>query len=304
MDLTPFSLKDKKIFQGYLKNSPHSLSNYSFENNIIWDSLFELRRAIINDRLCIFFQDRMGIFMGLPPLGGLDKKTIVTCFEVMEKINHNKDISRIENIEQKDLGFFEKNGFRVYEKAKEYIVGTADIAFLRGEKFKHKRSLYNRFVKNNEAREGRKTRFRDYSRQDEEAVLELYQKWMKGRMEKNSDPVYQGMLADSFKVLSSMLARLEELELSVKVVERDGKIIAFTSGFATTSSIFCVNFEIADLEKFKGVSQYIFSEFAKTLVSYPELNIMDDSGIKNIKDTKLSYRPKRVISSYTALLPL
>jgi hypothetical protein len=297
MDLVPLSITDRKIFQEYLKKSPHSLSNYSFENNLIWDRLFELRRAVVNNRLCIFFQDKTGIFMNLPPLGGLDKKTINACFEAMEEINHNKAISRIENIEEGDLGFFKKNGFRVYEKAKEYIVETADIAFFRGERFKHKRSLYNHFV-----REGHGAHFRDYRRQDREVVLELYQKWMKGRMEKNSDPVYQGMLVDSFEVLSRMLALSEELELSIKVVECDGSIIAFTCGFSVSPGLFCVNFEIADLEMFRGVSQFVFSEFAKTLVSYRELNIMDDSGIENIRDTKLSYRPKRVISSYTALL--
>ncbi|MFH0940556.1 MAG: phosphatidylglycerol lysyltransferase domain-containing protein [Candidatus Omnitrophota bacterium] len=299
MELIPFSFSDKKIFQVYLKNNPRSLANYSFENNFIWDSLFELRRAVVNNRPCIFFQDKIGIFMNLPPLGGLDKKTVNACFEAMEEINHNKDISRIENIEEVDLGFFKKNGFKVYEKSKEYIVTTSDIAFLSGERFKHKRSLYNHFVKNYEARGAR---FRDYCRQDREAVLELYQKWMKGRMEKNSDPVYQGMLVDSFKVLSRMLSLSEELGITIRVVECNGKIIALSSGFPISERLFCVNFEIADLE-FRGVSQFVFSEFAKTLASYRELNIMDDSGIENIRQTKLSYRPSRVIASYTALLP-
>ena len=304
MDLIPFSLRDRKTFQEYLKNSPRSLSNYSFENNFIWGSLFELRRAVVNNRLCIFFQDEVGIFMNLPPLGGLDKKAVGACFEAMEEINHNKDISRIENIEEGDLGFFKKNGFKVYEKAKEYIVTTANIAFLSGERFKHKRSLYNHFVKNYMVPEGckaRAARFRDYQSQDREAVMELYQKWMKGRMEKNSDPIYQAMLVDSFKVLSLMLAHSEELELTIKVVECEGRMIALSSGFPISERLFCVNFEIADLE-FRGVSQFVFSEFAKTLASYRELNIMDDSGIENIRKTKLSYRPSRVIASYTALL--
>ncbi len=239
--------------------------------------------------------------MNLPPLGGLDKKTVGACFEAMEEINHNKAISRIENIEEGDIGFFKKNGFRVYEKAKEYIVTTSDIAFLSGERFKHKRSLYNHFVKNYEVREACKARLRDYHRQDREAVLELYRKWMKGRMEKNSDPVYQGMLVDNFKVLSQMLAHSEELELIIKVVECEGRMLAFSSGFSISERLFCVNFEIADLE-FRGISQFVFSEFAKTLASYRELNIMDDSGIENIRHTKLSYRPSRIVPSYTALL--
>jgi len=301
MTLIPFSLDDKKTFQRYFKNSSRSLSNYSFENNIIWDCLFELRRAVVNNKLCIFFQDKIGIFMNLPPLGGLDKKTVNACFGAMEEINHNKAISRIENIEEKDLVFFKKNGFRIYEKSKEYIVTTSDIAFLSGERFKHKRSLYNHFMKKSMLPEGRKECFRDYQRKDEKACLELYQKWMKDRKEKNSDPVYQGMLVDSFKVLSRMLEYSRELGLSVKVVEREGRVIAFTSGFSISQRLFCVNFEITDLE-FRGISQFVFSEFAKTLSFYRELNIMDDSGIENIRLTKFSYRPSRIIASYTAVM--
>jgi len=85
-----------------------------------------------------------------------------------------------------------------------------------------------------------------------------------------------------------------------KVVEVGGRIMAFSSGFPVNESIFCINFEIADLN-FKGIAAFIFREFAKSLTAYPEINMMDDSGLENIRQTKMLYRPVRTVVAYTAL---
>lgn len=265
--------------------------------------------------------------MYLPPLGGFDKKTVDTCFEITESFNHNTDISRIENIEEADIGFFNpsqnstgfrprgectlssaregasalslrgstKNNFRFYEKSKEYIVAQKDMAALSGEGFRHKRNLYNFFVKNYGGY------LRDYEEKDDAAVIELYQAWMKERLSKNSEDIYKAMLEDSYKVFCEMLVGRKYLNIVAKVVECGGKIKGFTCGFPVGSAVFCINFEIADLG-IKGLAQFIFTEFAKTLGRYPEINIMDDSGIENIRQTKLSYHPIRTVSSFTALL--
>ena len=57
-----------------------------------------------------------------------------------------------------------------------------------------------------------------------------------------------------------------------------------------------VLFEVADL-KLKGISQYIFRELAKEM-NYKYINIMDDSGLDNLKRVKLSYRPYRMIENF------
>ena len=233
--------------------------------------------------------------MNMPPLGGLDPETIKTCFEIMEDFNHNREISRIENIEPLDLVFFKEGNFRLYEKTQEYIVAQEDMSSLKGEKFKHKRSLYNFFIKNY------KGTLRDYEEKDRQEVLDLYENWMRERMSKNSDPIYQAMLKDNFTAFVQMLAYFRDLKFLAKVVACEGAIRGFIAGCPLKPGLFCINFEIADL-KFKGLAQFIFSEFSKQLSSYPHINIMDDSGIENIKQTKLSYRPIKTISSYTALM--
>ena len=54
--------------------------------------------------------------------------------------------------------------------------------------------------------------------------------------------------------------------------------------------MFCVLLEVCDL-KFKGISEYIFREFCRGLTDYKYINTMDDSGLENLRISKLSYHP-------------
>lgn len=297
MELLPFTQKDNVFVKRYLKKKPHSLSNYALESILIWRPHFDVLWKVINKKLCLFYKNGVGCFMCVPPLVGPDTRTVAACFEIMEGLNHNREISRIENIEENDLSFFRKNNFRIFEKAKEYIVSSRPMAELKGEKFKHKRNRVNFFKKNYSFCA------RDYTEKDRLKVLDLYGRWMQERKSKNNDVLYRAMLEDSFKVLAEELKNFKKSGFLGKVIECDRKIRAFTSGFAISRKLFCVNFEIADLS-YKGIPQFIFSEFSKELSAhYPEINMMDDSGIENIRATKLSYQPSRVVASYTALLP-
>jgi len=40
-------------------------------------------------------------------------------------------------------------------------------------------------------------------------------------------------------------------------------------------------------------------EFSRELGGYKYINIMDDSGLKNLKRVKLSYKPVRLVPSFT-----
>jgi hypothetical protein len=295
MHLQPLTPNDKAKIERYLQKKLHSLASYAFESIFIWRPHFKILWQTINKKLCIFYKDSVGCFMILPPLGGLDAKTVGSCFDHMEGINCNRELSRIENIEEDELEFFKKNDFRVYEKSKDYVVRTQDMAVLEGDRFRHKRNLVNFFNKNNGSV------FRAYKDRDMAQVLELYNSWMRGRKDKNSDSIYTGMMEDSRKALCALLKDRRKLNVEARVVECGGRISAFTSGFPVSRKLFCINFEFADLS-FKGIAQFIFNAFAKELAKYPEINIMDDSGIDNIRNTKLSYRPSRTVLSYTALL--
>jgi hypothetical protein len=83
------------------------------------------------------------------------------------------------------------------------------------------------------------------------------------------------------------------------LVKIESRIAAFTLGFPLNRQTLCVLYEISDLGK-KGLSQYIFRRFCYEQRGYRYVNIMDDSGLENLREVKLSYRPFRLIPSFIA----
>jgi len=309
---------DAPLLRRYLCREPHVLSGFSLLNLFLWRPFFDLRAGTVRGALCLFYDGRKvpggdrkaggmnpagdgmnpaggGIdrFMPVPPLGRFDAATLEACNALMAGVNgSDSPVSRIENLAVEDLALFRQLRWRVYEKGPEYILRQPDAALLRGERFKHRRNLYNRFVKSVDAR------FRDYRPRDRRGVLALYRRWAQGRRAKYDDPVYRHMLEESRRALEHMLASLLGLGAVVKVAEADGQIIAFTAGDAISAEVFCVSFEVTD-PRYPGLAQFIASALARTL-PYRLINTMDDAGLPNLRKSKLLMKPVATPISYCA----
>jgi hypothetical protein len=236
----------------------------------------------------------MGCFMYQPPLAKkTDPLVIRDCFRITDGFNQNKDVSRIENLEVKDLSFYQGLGYECRHKSDDYLCKRADLVQLKGERFKSKRACFNYFVKNY------KFRYLPFTLKYKKDCLQLYDRWMKERKDQNPDPIYKSMLADSRNCLEILLDGYRRLNIIGKVVIINKEIKAFTFGFTINSKTFCILYEIADLSV-KGLSQFIFRKFCSELKEHRFINIMDDSGLENLKKTKLSYHPIRLIPAYIA----
>jgi uncharacterized protein len=292
MKLNDLSAKDKVTFAKYLDLSGHDLSVYAFENIYIWKGLFDIKWQIINDSLCVFFKDNIGTFLYLAPLAKENSPAVIDeVFSIMDKQNKNKDISRIENAEEKDIPFYRNSGFDCSVKAHDYLCSRTDLAQLKGNKFKSKRAAFNFFTKHYDFK------YAPFSRKDKAECLKLYQLWMNSRKDKSRGPIYNYMLQDSRSALKEALNNLPLLKLTGRVVRIKGKIKGFTFGFPLNKDVFCVLFEITDLSV-KGLAQFIFARFCKELKDYKHINIMDDSGLENLKQVKLSYYPLKLIPGF------
>ncbi|MDD5097708.1 MAG: phosphatidylglycerol lysyltransferase domain-containing protein [Candidatus Omnitrophica bacterium] len=295
MKLNKLTLKDKKLFNQYLALAKHELAAFSLANIYIWRTLFDIRWAIIDQALCVFFQDKIGCFMYLPPLGKeRHPQVIQQVFAVMDSINKNKDISRIENIEAQDLDYYRALGYLTAEKYPDYLCLCSSLAKLSGNKFKSQRAAYNYFIKheNFNARCLRAT--------DKTDCLNLFNLWLNERKSKNQDDLYCGMLEDNRKVIAEALANYKQLGFVGLVVRINQQIKGFTFGYKLSADTFCVLYEITDLTV-KGLAQFIFRKFCEELKIYKYINIMDDSGLENLRKVKLSYNPQRLVASYIVI---
>ena len=277
-------LKDKDIFEDYLKKESHSLSYFSFTNIFVWKDIFEIFYLEIENSLCIFFKDRIGLFMILPPLGNIKKEVIFEVFKIMDRENENKSVTRIENVEAKDLDFYVDLGLKFKLRDREYICKRRDSVSWKGDRFKSKRNSYNYFLRNYNFQ------YLSYDKELKDDCIELYKRWSKERKNKFSDPVYQKMLDDHLSCLKVALEDDEDLNLKGRVVKINDCLSGFSLGFPLNKDTFCILFEITDL-RYKGISQFLFREFCRELEDFEYINITDDSGLENLRRTKLSYHP-------------
>jgi len=286
------SLKDKPIFDKYLGLERHELSVYAFGNIYIWKVLFDIQWTIINGSLCVFFMDNAGSFLYIPPLSaGKEPETINKVFDILDKFNKNKDMSRIENIEKKDSLFYENLGYSCKNKSYDYLYQRTGLSNLPGNKFKSKRASFNYFIKHY------KFEYLPFSLRQKASCLELYDGWARQRKSVSSYRVYTGMLEDSRRCFKVVLDNYLRLDLVGRIVKINNVIKGLTFGFKLNGNTFCILYEITDLS-IKGLAQFIFARFCRESKDYKYINIMDDSGLENLKKVKLSYRPEKLIPAY------
>ncbi|MBU1727324.1 MAG: DUF2156 domain-containing protein [Candidatus Omnitrophica bacterium] len=292
MRLNKLSLKDKDIFNKYLGLQRHELSAYAFENIFLWKPHFEIKWAEMDGNLCVFFRDKIACFLYLSPLGNKRSPEAVSeAFKFMDSLNKNKDFSRIENVEEAEVDSYGVLGYECEEKYRDYLCKRSDLARLSGDGFKHKRACANFFIKHY------KFEYSKFSPKHKEPCLKLFKSWMLERKEKNPDELYQAMLEDNQVCLNNLLDNYRDLGCVGRVIEVDGQVSAFTFGYPLSQDIFCILYEVTDLSM-KGAAQFIFREFCRELSGYTYINIMDDSGLENLKRVKLSYKPIRTIPNY------
>jgi hypothetical protein len=293
MILNKLTLKDKVKFDQYLRLRGHALSVYSFANIYIWRKFFEIRWFIVEGSLCVIFKDKIGSFLYLAPLAKNNKPEVIFyIFKLLKRLNKNPELAHLENIEEGDLGFYRKLGFECSLKSQDYILSREELSGLRGNKYKSKRAGYNYFTKNFDFL------YQELNFKDRQECLALYSLWAQERKAGNNDSIYQGMLEDSHIALKEALDNYTKLGFKGAKVQVDKVMKAFTFGFALNQETFCILYEIADLN-IKGLAQFIFSSFARELKDYKYINIMDDSGLPNLKRVKFSYHPKRLAQAYT-----
>jgi hypothetical protein len=297
MKLNKLSLKDKGLFREFLGLSEHGLSAYAFANIYIWRKLFEIRWALEKNHLCVFFSDNTGAFLYLEPLAKeKSPQVIADAFALMNRLNRNPEVSRVENVEEASLDFYRGSGLECRPKPQEYLYLRAEIARLAGDKYKSQRAARNYFLRHNQFA------YQPYSAKDGAACLRLFRAWQKQRSALGRGRVYDGMLEDSFKAFQVMLKHYQDLNLVGRIAKIGRQIRAFTFGFPLSARSFCVIYEVADLS-FKGLAQFIFQRFCAELGAYRYINAMDDSGLDNLRRVKLSYRPVKLVPAYIAREP-
>ncbi|MBI3008340.1 MAG: DUF2156 domain-containing protein, partial [Candidatus Omnitrophica bacterium] len=288
--LIPLKSEDRELVREYISLKEHYLSGYSFESIFIWKDFFNLFYKIIDNNMCIFAEHDGNCFMPVPPLGeDYSREACLESFDIMRRLNKVEAVTRIENIEEESLCYFRSLGFTSYLKDAEYVCLQKDLSELSGNRFGSKRSACNYFAKHYSYV------YLPFEPQMQDACLNLYKEWGNERSIKYKDTFFNALLEDSYHAHKA--AMTDGLGITGRVVLVDGILKAYTFGYRLNNDVFCILFEVADL-KIKGLAQFIFREFSRELSSFRYINIMDASGLDNLKKVKLSYHPCKTIPAY------
>ncbi len=287
----------RALVEDYLKAFGFCLSPFSFVNIFAWSDFFDFKVEVIDSCLCVFASDSIGTFLYFPPFdmqGRIFYKSINGCFAIMDKVNSNRGVSRIENVPVYFLDVFQKDKFSIYMKGYEYCYYKEEIISLTGNRYKSKRSDYNYFVKNN------CYHYCPFVPAMLDDCMLVYQKWRADRKKKYSDDIYQNMLEENLKLHYRLLSFYDELNLIGSVVLVDNVVRAYTLGYELTEDVFCVFIEVTDLS-YKGLSTFIFRHFCADdrLSKYRFINTMDDGGFNGLRQSKMSFSPSIMFPLYT-----
>lgn len=259
MPLTDLKPCHKQRLEAYLRIfSGCRLSAYALENIYIWTSIYRVRWEIIEECLCVFFEDDQGCFLYLPPLGASKRKqseAVKRCFTYMRGRNKAAlGVSRIENVPQGMLSLF-GDDYPARPSMREYLCSRESLIALRGNGFKSKRSCCNFFAKNY------KYEYKPFKSGLRQEIDALYNLWA-GQRSRGRDKVYDGMIGDSRVALRTTLQAAYELDYRGGALFVEGELKGFTIGYALNKDTFCVLYEFTDLSC-RGAAQFIFREFCR-----------------------------------------
>ena len=166
----------------------------------------------------------------------------------------------------------------------DYIYLTENMADFKGRQYTRHRNHLNQFL-SLYVPEGETISTKNF--QDALRVLQEWQNDSRTAPDKND-----------FEQCSEALQNISELALWGTIYYIDGNSAGFIIGEALNNDTFCLHFAKAS-KKYHGIYEFMFNDTAKRLQSqYKYLNLEEDMGNKNLRLTKSSNGPERMLKKY------
>lgn len=283
MRFKELQLSDKALIEKFLINNPKELCDYCFADLYLWKDYYHTEIAIEADvlylRHCI--DNEPLYFM---PLGHIEKG--IQC--LIDYTREKKEKLRIINIEEVDLPFFEKFFYRAHTRSNDdYLYSAKELSLLAGKKYKSKRNFVNSFQKKYSYE------VKPIDEFNEKEDLELLDFWAKA----SEEDIHS--FSGEKEAIIQALRHFKSLKLTGLVLVVDHRVAGITVG-SFGRDTFITHFEKVKYQ-YAGASQminYLLANYVKNKASY--INREEDLGIPGLRQAKLSYRPIRLIKSFTA----
>ena len=294
MNFKPISLEDKEWVSKYLKESAYEGCEFSFSTMLMWRNVYNTEVADLGDMLAYRGRGGKKRYVYAFPAGAGDKKAAIERLMAYAKEDGHAFILRgftkewAEWLEEQFPDTFEINACR---DEWDYVYSVENLSTLAGSKYHGKRNHIARF------KDGGEWTYEKLTSENIEDCRAMSDIWYHAQLEIGNISVLKEK-----PVLNFALDHMDELDLKVGVLYRDGKVVAFTIGESLTKEMFHVHIEKA-YSDIQGAYPMINQQFVlHEMQEHLYINREEDDGVEGLRRAKESYYPVKMIEKYRAVL--
>ena len=288
-EFRPVRLEDRQALEATFRVMEPEVSELNFTNLFMFRHVHDYRLSSLDGNIVILAKSYIDEPYFMPPIGENDiPGTIRTMMDFLRERGDRPVIDLawkgfIERYIAGDSGYY----YVLDDDNSDYLYEAEELKGLTGRKFHDKKNLLNRFLRKYE---------HEYLRLTADLVPQakkLVERWCEEKCTDEAPSTYG-------ETEATMLAldNFEHLSSTGGVVLIKGRVQALSLGEELNRETVVVHVEKANSE-FEGLYQFISSEFlVKEFPGYKYVNREQDLGEPNLRKSKLSYNPIRMVEKY------
>lgn len=289
LDFKPIDIQDKEIFNRYFKEDPPDISELTFTNLFMWQSVYHPLWTEQDNVLLIILNPEGATPFGLQPVGPGDKASALNILlDYLEEKTAEAKISRADERFVSEVADKKRHNCLPDRNNSDYIYSTIDLIQLSGRKYHRKKNHLNQFMKSFQHE------YRELDLELVECFIDMQEEWCRMRecME------IPDLLSEDYAVRRA-LTYFEELDYKGGAIKIDGRIEAFSLGERLNNNTAVIHIEKANPE-IPGLYTAINQMFCcKSWAEIDFINREQDLGIDGLRKAKKSYHPHHMINKYT-----
>ncbi|MCB1135162.1 MAG: DUF2156 domain-containing protein [Chlamydiia bacterium] len=282
MQREPIQLKHKELLNPLFERLEPELRDFNFSDAF----LYRMLDRGIND---VIFADSDNVFLSGRNRAG---ERFIVPTRPPQEINwqHLEDL-----LNEHDFAYplpttwvpaYQAQGFVCSSNRadSDYILSREKIATFSGRKLQGKRNLVTQFLSSHSHES------RDYAEADRKAAEALFLEWQRATTLPDAE-------TDYFPALD-LLLNYSALGCYGRVTYVDGILASVAIGEALNEQMWLVHCLKADV-RFKGVYQHAYQDYAQHIPpKFEWINIEEDIGMDNLRKSKSSYQPVRLVEKF------
>jgi hypothetical protein len=294
INFNDITIKDKEIFDKYLKFSTTSVSEMTFTNFFMWRKVYGYRYAIIENLLIVVAFPEKGDCYSFFPIGDQSsvnmysiKKIVDDLKEYFNKNMQKLSFKKITSDQANILNQIDKWDVRIDRDNWDYVYNSEDLIYLSGKRYDGKRNHINNFKKRYQFQ------YVKITDKNIDECCRITDEWCK-----YMDCKHKYDLLNEKNANYELLNNFYKLDLKGGLIEVNGKCEAYSIGEMLNKNMTVIHIEKANIG-IRGIYQIINQQFCKNEWSNVQyINREQDLGIEGIRKAKESYYPIFYIEKY------